>query len=81
MTTNETTYESVKQEIDKAKKDAEDENQRLEDKKMAFIEEQIFTGRELIVMRNSLINAYSLGNDEPQIFRILGKILDERSYK
>ncbi len=74
------TYSSMKEEIDKAKEQAEAEIDKLQTKKRLFINEQTFTGRELIVTRNAMMSSRSSSSDyEPNLYYVLEKILEERN--
>jgi len=70
------TYQSIEKELVQAGKNARDEVERLRTKKRGFINDQTFTGVELMIMRNLMKSDSSY---EPNLFHVLEKILEERN--
>jgi hypothetical protein len=74
----EDTYQSIQDEIKAVEKNAESEVEALEKKKRLFIDEQTFTGKELMQMRQILLNGGSRLED-PRLDYILERILKDRN--
>lgn len=72
------TYKSIEKKIAQAEKDAKAEVSRLETKKRLFINEQTFTGHELMIMKNAMKSNKGGCDSEPCLYYVLEQILKNR---